>query len=133
MKLRSVISGLFILLVLFSGSRFMVGMHICSGHIQNVALFGKAEGCEMEKQMPPCHRQQTPCCEDKTFVHDAEEFQKGNVEVNTASLTTISVAEPLVILAEVTPSFSIELHRFYAYDPPLRSDDLTVAFQSFLI
>lgn len=132
--LRPTISMIFAFLVIFSSSNFMVGLHICAGQIQNIALFGKADGCEKEKKLPACHRHESmPCCQDETIIHDADDFQANPVQLDFTSHATFEVIEPAVILSEVISSTAVSSPRYYNYDPPLRTCDLTVAFQSFLI
>ncbi len=124
---------IFAFLVMYSSSSFMIGLHICSGEIQNIALFGKADGCEKEKKLPPCHRHETlPCCQDETIVHDSDEFQANPVQIDLATSAAFDV-QPAVILAEVISASTVTSPKYYNYDPPLRSCDLTVALQSFLI
>jgi hypothetical protein len=131
---RSILSSVFAILVLFSSSSFMVGIHLCSGHIQNIALFTKAEGCGMEKKMPPCHKHESkPCCEDETIVHDAQDF-KGNVsQVSIAAPPVLDVVQPSVLISEVIPSSIATIKHYSNYDPPFRPTDLTVDLQVFLI
>ena len=133
-RLRPAISMIFAFLVIFSSSNFMVGLHICSGEIRNIALFGKADGCKNEKKLPPCHRQESmPCCQDETIIHDSDDFQANPVQLDLASHATLDLIQPAVILSEVISSTTVTSPRYYNYDPPLRSCDLTVTFQSFLI
>lgn len=131
---RSILSSAFAILVLFSSSSFMVGIHLCSGHIQNIALFTKAEGCGMEKKMPPCHRQESkPCCEDETIVHDAQDF-KGNVsQISIAAPPVLDKVQPAVLIAEIIPSSVCAVKHYANYDPPIRPTDKTVDLQVFLI
>jgi hypothetical protein len=133
-RFRSILSAAFAFLVLFSSSNFMIGIHLCGGEIQNIALFGKADGCEKEKKLPPCHRHESiPCCQDETIVHDAGAFKGEVTQINIASLPVPDIAQPPVLLAEIVSLATIASKHYYNYDPPLRSSDLTVTFQSFLI
>ncbi len=132
--LRSTISIGFALLVLMASSSFSVGLHICSGQLKNIALFGKADGCEKEKQLPPCHRHSTqPCCEDETVIHDSEDFHASASHLDLSPQTAIDIVLPQVILAEIVSTDAIRSPRYYNYDPPLRSCDRTVAHSVFLI
>jgi hypothetical protein len=132
-KYRSILSFAFAILVLFSSSSFMVGLHICSGEIQNIALFTKAEGCEMEKKMPPCHKKESkPCCEDETIVHDAQDF-KGSINQISFAAPVADMIQPPVLIAEIVPSSIISTKHYAYHDPPLRATDITVDLQVFLI
>jgi hypothetical protein len=131
---RSILSATFAFLVLFSSSSFMVGVHLCSGQIQNIALFTKADGCEMEKRMPPCHKHETkPCCEDETIVHEGQDFKVSVTDITIAAIPAMDMQLPPVLISEVIPSAPISRITHYNYDPPFRPADLTVSFQVFLI
>ncbi len=131
---RSILSVAFACLVLFSSTSFMVGVHLCGGHVQNIALFTQAEACAMEKQTPPCHKPQSePCCEDETIVHTGEDFK---VSLTAMALTPPAPADftlPSVLISEVIPAAPVAPVPFYLYDPPLPATDLTVSLQVFLI
>jgi hypothetical protein len=132
-SLRSILSLVFAFLVLFSSTSFMVGMHRCGGEVKNVALFNHAEGCSQERQVPPCHRLDTPpCCQDVTVIHEHQDF-KGEITPFEFSASPLAdVLTPAVVLAEVIPAAAARTYA-YAYDPPLRSTDRTVSLQVFLI
>ena len=122
------------LLVLVSSTSFMVGFHICMGEVQNVALFTKADGCEKEKSLPPCHRhQQAPCCDDETLIHKGDDFKAAVGHVHMAAPTPVDIQQPMVLISEVIPASPAAQYQYHYYDPPLRSCDLTVEHQVFLI
>jgi hypothetical protein len=122
------------LLVLVSSTSFMVGFHICMGEVQNVALFTKADGCEKEKSLPPCHRHMNaPCCEDETILHKGDNFKASIAHYQVVAPAAIDIEQPLILISEVIPSAPISRTKYYNYDPPLRSCDLTVEHQVFLI
>ena len=132
-SLRSILSLAFAFLVLFSSTSFMVGMHRCGGQVKNVALFTQAEGCAQERQVPPCHRLDTPpCCQDVTVIHEHQDFKGEITQLEFSASPLADVLTPAVLLAEVIPAAG---ERTYAraYDPPLRSTDRTVSLQVFLI
>src|SRR5688572_992814 len=105
---RSILSATFAFLVLFSSSNIMVGLHLCSGEIQNIAFFSKAESCEMEKKMPPCHRHESkPCCEDETIIHNSEDFNAPFTDISIAPAVALDVELPLVLISEVIPASSV--------------------------
>jgi hypothetical protein len=131
---RSISAILLAVLVLVSSSSFMVGMHICMGEIQNVALFTKADGCEKEKNLPPCHRHQNaPCCDDETIVHRGEDFKASIDQIQIVVPAPFDIEQPLVLISEIIPSAIASRVHYYNYDPPLRPCDLTVEHQVFLI
>ncbi len=88
----------------------------------------------MEKQMPPCHRHESkPCCEDETIVHDAQDF-KGNIsQVSITAPPVLDVVVPATFIAEIIPSSTASFKHYADYDPPIRSIDVTIDLQVFLI
>jgi len=111
----------------------MIGVHICMGEIQNVALFGQADGCEKEKNLPPCHRHETiPCCDDETMIHEGEDFNAA-AKVDISPLQFAFIELPSVLLSEVIPTSPLSQSDSFSYDPPLRACNRVVALQSFLI
>jgi len=135
MKLFQIISTIaFCLLVFISSSSFIIGIHLCRGNVQDVALFTKAESCVNEKKVPPCHRHESkPCCEDETVIHQGQDIKAGITKVELLALPAIDIDQPLVLIAEVIPSAPESHFQYFHYDPPFRSSDLTVSFQVFLI
>ena len=131
---RSISAVVLAILVLVSSTSFMVGMHICMGKLENVALFGKADSCQKEKALPACHKHMKPaCCEDETVFHDGINF-KGSVEhIHIDAPAPVDIEEPLVFISEVIPAAPLASIQYYKYDPPLRTCDLTVEHQVFLI
>ncbi len=112
----------------------MVGLHICSGKIENIALFSKAEGCEKERNLPPCHRhEKVPCCDDEAIVHEGEDFNASFSEVSVPSISFVALASPVLILSEIIPVNYLTKVKHFNYDTPLRACDLTVTHQVFLI
>ena len=133
-QFRHILSLFFALLVLFSSSSFIIGLHLCDGDVQNMALFTKADECEKDEKLPPCHRHEAvPCCQDETIIHDAQGFRGNIAQISIAKAPVIDIVQPPVLIAEVIPSATILKVSYYNYDPPLRSSDLTVDFQVFLI
>ncbi len=132
--LRTISVFALVLLVLVSTSSFMVGIHYCSGDVQDIELFTKADGCEMEKSLPPCHRHlKAPCCEDETVLHKGENIKAHVIKVHLATPGAIDIDLPFTLISEIIPSTSFSGKKFFNYDPPLRSCDFTVAHQVFLI
>ncbi len=132
-SLRSILSLAFAFLVLFSSTSFMVGIHRCGGQVQSLALFSKAAGCEKEQKLPPCHRHESPpCCQDITVIHEHQDFKGEITQFDLSASLVVEMVQPFVVLDEVIPTatkFAYCPH----YDPPLRSSDLTVSLQVFLI
>jgi hypothetical protein len=122
------------ILVLVSSTNFMVGMHFCMGEIQNIALLEKPDGCEKEKELPPCHRHtKAPCCENETVIHKGDDLKASISELQILIPELIDCERTLVAISEIIPSAPLSRILYYDYDPPLRSWDLTVDHQVFLI
>lgn len=133
-SLRAIASVTLALLVFVSSTSFMVGMHICSGEIQNIALFTKADGCEKEKQLPPCHRhEKSSCCDDEAIVHEGEDFNASFSEITIPPVSFVAIIAPSVILSDIIPVRHSSAAKYFNYDTPLRACDLTVAHRVFLI
>ncbi len=131
---RPILSIVLAMLVLLSSSSFIVGLHRCRGEIKSIALFSKAEACDMEKQIPPCHKpSSTPCCEDEALLHSGEEFQASIADLSLSPVLEFDIITPHVLIAEIIPVAPDSPAHFYNYDPPLRATDLTVSLQVFLI
>jgi hypothetical protein len=131
---RSIVSAVFAILVLFSSSSFIVGIHLCCGHVQDVALFAPAEDCGMGNTMPPCHRPASKtCCENEAIIHSGDDFKASVKGVMLPHVPVMDMELPHVLIAEVIPSLQLTPTEFYNYDPPLRKADLTVSLQVFLI
>jgi hypothetical protein len=131
---RTISAVMLALLVLFSSTSFMIGMHFCMGEVQNIALFTKADVCEKEQSMPPCHRHmKVPCCEDKTVVHKGDDFKASLASLQILAPAAIDIEQPSILISEIIPSAPVSRIQYYQYDPPLRSCDLTVEHQVFLI
>ena len=120
-------------LVLLSSSNFMVGIHVCSGEIRNVAFLTKAKACEKEQSLPPCHRHTPPCCEDEAIVHEGDELKGAVSPVQLAASPATDMPPLEVIVAEVVPSWSLSRAPFFLYDPPEPSLDITISNQVLLI
>ena len=131
-QIHSILSFTLALLVLFSASSFTIGIHLCCGEVQEVSLLAKATGCGNEQSLPPCHLQKkVSCCEDKTIVHDGQGFKTSLIQGHIAPTASVDIHQPLI--AEVIPATPLAQIEFFHYDPPLRTPDLTVALQVFLI
>ena len=130
---RSISAIVLAFLVLVSSTSFMVGVHFCGGHAQDVALFTKAAPCKMEQKAPPCHKQSKPCCEDETIVHKGEDFKPSVSQFHLAGPTSVDIEQPVVVISEIIPSSPVSQVSYFNYDPPLQSHDITVEHQVFLI
>jgi hypothetical protein len=112
----------------------MVGVHICMGEIQDIALFEKADPCQKEKALPPCHKHMKPaCCQDEVVYHEGTDFNGSIEHVHFVAPAPMDIEQPVVLISEVIPDSPLAQFKYNNYDPPLRSCDLTVEHQVFLI
>lgn len=132
--IRAISAVLLAFLVLASSTSFVVGLHVCMGKVQNVALFAKADGCAMEKQLPPCHRHtQKPCCDDETLIHEGAELKTSFETLAFGTPWAFIANTPLVVLSNIIPVEDRATTCIDFYDPPLPSSDRTVILHTFLI
>lgn len=132
--IRKISALILALLVLFSSTSFMLGIHVCMGKVQNIAVFSKAQGCEMEKKIPACHRHLTkPCCEDETLVHEAGDFHASVDKIQLSTPLPLFIETSRLLIAEIVPSAVLQNVKYYNYDPPLLSQNLTIAHRVFII
>jgi len=131
--IRTISAVLLAILVLVSSTSFMVGLHFCQGEVQHIALFTKAEKCENEAPLPPCHRQmKSGCCADRTFIHESDDFKQA-AHICITLPAPSDLEQPLVFISEVIPSAPRAVAHNSPYDPPLRSCNLTVQHRVFQI
>ena len=132
--IRSISAVLLAILVLVSSTSFMVGFHFCQGEVQHIAIFTRAEKCQKEQPVPPCHqRLKTSCCADKTFYHESDDFKASAAHTKIVAPAPIDLEQSLVVISEVIPSSPRSVVHNNPYDPPLRSCNLTVEHRVFLI
>jgi hypothetical protein len=134
MKVLRIISSVaFTLLVLVSSSSFSVGLHLCGGHVNDVAFLDDADGCGHEN-MPPCHRKMMEgCCADETLVHESQGFKADLYAVALAPTLLFPCIQLPVFVADIIPTQPEPQEKFLCYNIPLRSCDRVVAHQVFLI
>jgi hypothetical protein len=140
------------LLVLMSSIGLSVGMHLCGGAIQDLALFHAAAVCPMEqKQAPlPCHKQDESshqdaddhqsaggdmsCCQDNLIVVDGVDTAltaKAALSFKTPDLQLIAVFQSAFLFLIPQEEAPQPTYLSYASPPILR--DIPVLVQSFLI
>ncbi|MBS1558707.1 MAG: hypothetical protein JST69_08245 [Bacteroidetes bacterium] len=131
--LRQIICFAFASITLFSSSYLMVGLHVCSGAVQHVTLFSKAEACAMEIKTPPCHHESKPCCESETLIHEGQTYPASIIKADVPVASFVYVVQPLVFISEIIPSADQALLMYADYDPPQPTPDLTLSLHTFLI
>ena len=132
--IRSILAAFLAILVVISSTSFVVGMHICMGKVQNVAFFQKAESCKNERSAPAAHSHMRPsCCQDEVVYHEGSDFKASVEQIHITVPAPIEAEYPLLLISEIIPDSPLSRIRFYNYDPPIRSFDLTIEHQAFLI
>jgi hypothetical protein len=142
MKIIRAISSLILaVLVLITSTSFMVGIHVCRGHIKEIALMKKAKPCAMEQlaeelgfSKDNCHAAPMKgCCEDRTINFKGNDYKyKATQQIILPSNTTVPTQAP-VLISVVLPIQPIRSYGFQSYRPPSMSRDVTILVQSFLI
>lgn len=132
-RLRPILSLMLALLVLISGTSFMVGVHHCNGDVADVALFTKADPCPMEQKLPPCHKPVKPCCTDDNIVHAGQDLKQSTAHVHVAATPLIAELASPVVLAVLIPDVVTISSTPVDFSPPLLSDDIQVAIRKFQI
>jgi len=130
---RPIVALALAILVLVSSTSFMVGLHLCMGEVQSITLFGKANGCEKEQNLPPCHHEKAPCCQDDTVVHQRADFQASFAHFQYSAPLLYVVDQPLIPISEIIPTALVAKQGYTHYDPPLRSCDHCLEYRVFLI
>ncbi|AHM59418.1 hypothetical protein D770_05775 [Flammeovirgaceae bacterium 311] len=137
------------LLVLMSSISLSVGMHLCGGTIQDLALFHAAAACPMEQKqepLPSCHQdadsddhQQASdndmsCCQDNMIVVDGVDnavAAKASLSFKSPHLQLIAVFHTAFLFLVPQEEAPQPVYLSYASPPILR--DIPVFVQSFLI
>jgi len=133
-RFRPIFSVLLAVLVLVSGTSFMVGVHHCNGHIASVALFSNADPCPMEQQLPPCHKAaKKSCCSDERIVHQSEDFKPAVAHIHVAPAPLIAELASPVVIATLIPDAPTISVRAIDFSPPLFSPDIIIGLSKFQI
>ena len=133
-RLRPVLSVMLSLLVLVSGTSFIVGVHHCNGHVASVALFTKATPCPMEqKAPPPCHQSKKSCCSDERIVHDSDDLKPTTSAIHVLATPLVAeLASPIVIATLIPSSWVLQVPPIDS-SPPLPLPDIQIAQSKFQI
>lgn len=138
---KSIASLILAALVLASSTTFSVGLHVCRGHVHNIAVMQKAQPCGMELMAAELGFADEDCalaggmkcCEDRTLSFEGTEYQyKTPTTVVLPDVTTVSAVMPS-LLSQIAPLPSSVFQSHDSYKPPLLHRDVTVLVQSFLI
>lgn len=131
---RTILVTFYCLMILLSSSSFMIGIHFCSGQVQDVALFTEAQRCVNDNKIPPCNMHESkPCCEDEAVVHKGDDLKVLQSDINLITLEGVDIEQPPVFISEIIPSAPLSRIQYHNYDPPPRSCDFRVEQQVFLI
>lgn len=123
-------------LVLGSTMSFSIDKHFCGEHLVDVAFFGDAEPCAMEKALETKygseHDKKIDCCSDELVVVEGQDelkiqFDQLTIE-NVTFLTTFSHS-----YIDLFKGLEQEQVPFDGYPPPLISTDFQLLYEQFLI
>lgn len=139
--IKTIASVILAVLVLVSSTTFTVGLHVCRGHVHNIAVMQKAQPCAMERMAAElgfadeaCGMTgKMTCCEDRTLSFEGTDYQyKAPTTLTLQDVTTVPAVLPF-LLSLVSPPQSAVYTSFDSYKPPLLHRDVTILVQSFLI
>lgn len=139
--IKSIASLILAALVLASSTTFSVGLHVCRGHVHNIAVMQKAQPCGMELMAADLGFVDEDCalaggmtcCEDRTLSFEGTEYQyKTPTSVVLPDVTMVSAVMPSVLSQRTPPQPAVFLSHD-SYKPPLLHRDVTILVQSFLI
>jgi|SRR5690606_12767702 len=139
--LQTIVSFVLAALVLVSSTTFTVGLHVCRGHVSDIAVMQEAQPCAMELMAvelgfadEDCGMtSKMKCCEDRTLSFEGTDYQyKAAKSLTLHDLTTVQAVLP-ALLGFVSPSQSSTYAPSHSYKPPLIHRDVTILVQSFLI
>lgn len=120
-------------LTLASSSTFAVGLHFCGDHLANISLSSTPEPCDMQKEIPPCHRQmKSSCCKDQSFQHDGNEFSGHSAKFEFYSAGIIIPKLSFLYLIDLTSDHSSDFN-FKNSEPPLPAINRSIQFRMLLI
>ena len=139
--IRSIVSLLLAVLVLVSSTSFTVSMHLCRGHIKDIAVLKEAAPCAMERMAAelneelPCamHGEsvgRNGCCENKTIAIDGNEYNykyEPPVKIPVITYTEAASLVSAIYISDHPSSHS----SFTQYRPPAIHYDIPVLIQSF--
>lgn len=138
---RSIVSLSLAILVLVSSTSFTVGLHVCRGHVKDIAVMQDARPCAMELMAAElgladddCGMSaKMGCCENRTLAFDGNDYQyKTPTKVTLPDATATPALSPCPT-AFAFPEGARAYTSFVSYKPPLLHRDVTVLVQRFLI
>jgi hypothetical protein len=134
-RLRPVLSIMLSLLVLISGTSFIVGVHHCNGRVASVALFTLATPCAMEQKTPPppCHQGKKSCCSDERIVHNSDDLKPATSAIHVLPAPLVAELASPIVIATLMPSQRVLEEPLIAASPPLPLPDIQIAQSKFQI
>ena len=131
--LHAVLTAALALLVLLSGTSFMIGVHHCGDRIESIALFSKADQCPKEQTLPPCHKAAKSCCSDERIVHESQDIKPSAANFHLSPAPVIAELVSPVVIASLIPKASMFHILSPDFSPPLPVPDINVAIGKFQI
>lgn len=133
LRIRKIAALLLAVLTLASSSTFAVGLHFCGDHLANISLSATPEPCDMQKEIPPCHRQmKSSCCKDQSIQHEGNEFSGFNKKFELNSFDFILPRLRFLYQVEHTSLQSFGFSLEHA-EPPLPAINHSIQFRMLLI
>ena len=134
LKIRNIMALTLAVITLTSSSTFAVGLHFCGDHLNNISFSLTPEPCDMQEDIPPCHRQmKSSCCKDQTIQHDGNEFSVHTLN-HEISFDSEAILPKWNFLYEIETTFNRSSDfNFSDFQPPLPAIDRNIQFRMLLI
>lgn len=125
------------LIVLFSTLSFTVDMHYCGNRLVDVALFKKAESCQMKSfvSVKPCAEtvKKKSCCSDKQIVFEAQDDLKNPVMDLSFGQETFFISYFYSFVSLLKNNATQKKINIVGHSPPILHKDFQILYESFLI
>lgn len=124
------------LLVLGSTMSFSIAKHYCGEHLVDVAFFGDAEPCEMEKALTAKygeeHNKTIDCCSDEHIILQGQDELKLQFETIVTSIPLFlpPFDDSITSLDKIGEEQQV---LFEGYPPPLITSDFQLLYEQYLI
>ncbi|SFD34901.1 hypothetical protein SAMN04487987_11073 [Algibacter pectinivorans] len=121
--------------VLFSTMSFTFNMHYCGDTLVETAIFNKARGCGMEKEIPSadgCSITKKNCCDEEQLVIDGQDELQLQVDKNSFE-QQIFIASFVYTYINLFEGLEKKVSSYEEYKPPLVIRQLYKIGETYLI
>ncbi|WP_245750654.1 HYC_CC_PP family protein [Algibacter pectinivorans] len=132
---HKIMSFLMAFVVLFSTMSFTFNMHYCGDTLVETAIFNKARGCGMEKEIPSadgCSITKKNCCDEEQLVIDGQDELQLQVDKNSFE-QQIFIASFVYTYINLFEGLEKKVSSYEEYKPPLVIRQLYKIGETYLI